>query len=261
MLTGSTRLPPPRRAPSPSNAAAVSAALSPLFCACSILAPLCSRLLPECLELSQCTVGRELRFGGRRREGAHAGHGGGCDDETSDAREHDRQHDRADDNDGGVADGFVLRSLHQRRQAEVQQVQAVECRENAKNPERGQNLQRAGNPRWRVRVDRHLERLVRVLRCTECRRQRVDDEREDEHADDREAEGKDGADEAGHDRYAIGAEEWQSRTDQGASDEAGDGSDGGQRDHIAGDDRSRRRGFRLDDGPFRSGRQQNVLYP
>jgi hypothetical protein len=151
-----------------------------------------------------------------------------------------------------------LRNLHQRRQPEVQQIQAVECREHAKNPQRGQNLERTGNPRRRVRIDRNLERLVRVLLCTEGRRQCVDEEREDENADDREAEGEHGAGEAGHDGHAIRAEERHSRTDQGASDEAGDGSNGSQWYHVAADERSRRRGFLRDGGPLRIGGQQNI---
>ena len=42
--------------------------------------------------------------------------------------DHDRQDDRADDDDRGVADGLVLRALHQARQAEIQEIQAVEAR-------------------------------------------------------------------------------------------------------------------------------------
>ena len=121
------------------------------------------------LHIARATPGR----GAAERAGAdHAD----PDHRSPDQRDDHRQDDRADDHHGGVRDRLVFRALHQTRNPEVQQIQAVEGGEDGKDAEQRDDLQHRGNPGRRVRVHRELQGLRAVLLTAEGRRQRVDDE-------------------------------------------------------------------------------------
>ena len=159
------------------------------------------------------------------------------------------------DHDECVDDRLVFRTLHEPRQAEIQKVDAVEPRENGENAEHRQEAQHAGDPHRRVGIDDDLERLERVLLSAERRRQRVDDGAKHEAHDDSDAEADHRAKERRRHRYP--ADERQ--PDDGLPDEARDGADRGERQHITRHERAGRRRLACDDGPFRIRAQADVL--
>ena len=141
-------------------------------------------LLAEVLEFAERAVPVELHLApgspAAHRAAQRAGpQGARADDQASERGDNHREHDGADDDHRGVAEGLLLRALHQPRQAQVQQVQAVQAGQDRQDAQRRQDLQHPGHPGRRVRVDRHLERLRAVLLAPEGRGEGVDDEGED----------------------------------------------------------------------------------
>ena len=160
----------------------------------------------------------------------HAHHRAGADDAADDQRADPAQHDRDDHADRGVASGLVGRRLHRVRQAEIEQVDAVDAARDRDQPAKAwHDLADAGDPARGPRIGDGLQRLHRILLAAEVRRERVDDERH--HVGHREAEriADDRAGNAGADADAI-AEAERAVSDQAALDEAGDRRDCGE-DH------------------------------
>jgi hypothetical protein len=109
------------------------------------------------------------------------------------------------------------------------------------------------------RVGSGLQRLHRVLLTSECRRERVDDQRDDEDADKPEGVHQDELGQRRTHADLVRAHEWHRDADQRAPQEHRDRSDGRQDQDVFRVEAGRRFRLRRNHRPFRFWRQQDVL--
>src|ERR1700704_6611470 len=177
-----------------------------------------------------------------------------------DGADHQRDDDRADHDGGGIAGRLFLRDLHQRRQADPQQVESVKA-ENAQQPEPGNKREDAREPNRRHRVDRKLQSIGLILLPLECRRQRIDDKRHHIHHHKRQNILDKRGGNAGYDPDPDGPDDWHANSDDRRADEAAHRRDSGENGHIIRKQIGGIAGLPLDHRPFRLRRQHDRFGP
>ena len=183
----------------------------------------------------------------RRARPQHA-RGDDADHPGDDDVHHRRDHDR----DDGIGRRLVCGGLHQDRQPDPEQIEAIEPEQRADDTERGDQVEHPGDPRRGVRISGDLHRLVLALGTGEIGRKRVDHQRQHPYPGQRADIAQRGRDQR---RYQAGAEMDEQRADPEHlhADEAADRGDRGERHRPAHEHALRGVGLGVDRLPFLGG--------
>ena len=190
-----------------------------------------------------------------------AHHRAGADDAADNQHDDPAQYDRDDDADCGIASGLFGGRLHRRRQAEIQQVDAVDATCDRDQPaESRHDLANAGYPTRRVGVRDRLQCLDLAFLAAERRRQCIDDQRH--HVSQRQTQRihHDHRGDAGADRRAVMDAEC-AVANQAALDETGNRGNRSQENDVVLVKIRHRRGLGCNHRPLGLRRHQDRFHP